>query len=169
VVCSFANEPLHLRIRGSVTDSPEVTGSASIVPTLTKGSQSTLTPASTPASASSSSSSSKGSSNGGAIAGGVVGGIFGAALIAGLVAWFASRRKRARRTPSEAYMGDQGGMGQAYPLTAETPKLYDPSDPSTYPTAAPSPTIHTSNTGQYPGSDFDLQSNRQAYTGLPEV
>ncbi len=124
MVRSFANEPRHLRIRGSVTDSPEVTGSASIVPTLTKGSQSTLTPASTPASSSSSSSSSKGSSNGGAIAGGVVGGIFGAALIAGLVAWFTIRRKRARSTPSEAYMGDQGGMGQAYPLTAETPKLY---------------------------------------------
>jgi len=149
-------------------DSPEVTGTSSIVPTLTKGSQSTLTPSST-ASSSSSSSSSKGSSNSGAIAGGVVGGILGAALIAGIVAWFAIRRKRARSTPSEAYMGDQGGMGQAYPLTAGTPKLYDPSDPSTYPTQAPSPTIHTSNTSQFPGSDFDLQSNRQAYTGLPEV
>jgi hypothetical protein len=123
VVRNFANEPRHLRIRGSVTDSPEVTGTSSIVPTLTKGSQSTLTPTST-ASSSSSSSSSKGSSNSGAIAGGVVGGILGAALIAGIVAWFAIRRKRARSTPSEAYMGDQGGMGQAYPLTAGTPKLY---------------------------------------------
>jgi len=153
-------------------DSPEVTGSASTVPTATKNSQSTVTPQ-TASSASSSNSSSKSSSNTGAIAGGVVGGVVGAAIIAGIVSWYAIRRRRARSAPSAAYMGGQNDMGQAevpYPLTIDTPRLYDPSDPSTYPTQAPSPTIHTTNySGQFPGSETDLQTIRHVYTGLPEV
>lgn len=152
-------------------DSPEVTGSGSSIPTSTKNSQSTVTPQ-TASSASSSSSSSKSSSNTGAIAGGVVGGVVGAALIAGIVSWYAIRRRRARSAPSAAYIG-QNDMGQAavpYPLTIDTPRLYDPSDPSTYPAQAPSPTIHTTNySGQFPGSDSDLQTIRHVYTGLPEV
>lgn len=121
-------KPKLLRIFGSVTDSPESTGSASSIPTSTRNSQSTVAPdtAST-ASPSASSSSSKGGSNTGAIAGGVVGGVVGAALIAGIVAWFTIRRRRARSAPSAAYINGKGDMGQAavpYLLTTETPRLY---------------------------------------------
>ncbi|KAI9508317.1 hypothetical protein F5148DRAFT_930723 [Russula earlei] len=154
-----------------VGDAPEVTGSVAIVPTSTPGSQSTITPQTSPSSASTSSS--KSNSNAGAIAGGVVGGVVGAALIAGIVAWFALRRRGTRSVPSTAYIDSLGGgMEQTvvpFPLTIETPRLYDPSDPSTYPTQAPSPTIYTTNySNQYTSSASDLPS-RQAYSGLPEV
>jgi hypothetical protein len=115
-------KPNLLRILGSVTDSPEGTGSASNVPTSTRNSQSTVTPQKiSSASSSASSSPSKGSSNTAAIAGGVVGGVVGAALIAGIVAWFTIRRRRARSAPSTAYMGQ---AAVPYPLTIETPRLY---------------------------------------------
>ncbi|KAI9455011.1 hypothetical protein BJY52DRAFT_366538 [Lactarius psammicola] len=161
-------------------DSPEVTGTSSIVPTSTiRVSQSTLTPSgSESGSSSTSTSTSQSSSNAGAIAGGVVGGIIGVALIAGVVAWFVIRRRRARSAPSTAYMSGQGGeMDQPmpYPLTIESPRLYDPSDPTTYPTTYPthtpsSPTINTtSQSNQYHSPTNDLQPNRHAYSGLPEV
>jgi len=155
-------------------DSPEVTGTAATVPTSTKNSQSTVTPQTTSDAPDSSNSSSKGSSNTGAIAGGVVGGVIGAAIIASLVSWFTIRRRRASSAPSAAYIDGQSGMGEAtapYPLGIETPRLYDPSDPSTYPmTHAPSPTIHTTNySGQFPSSDSDLQTVQHVYSGLPEV
>lgn len=107
---------------GSITDSPEVTGSASNVPSSTNN-QSTITPGtSSPAS---SSSSSKSNSNAGAIAGGVVGGVVGVALIAGLVAWFRIRRRR-RHAPSADYISSQGSdMGVVpYPMDVGRPKLY---------------------------------------------
>ncbi|KAH9071170.1 hypothetical protein EDB83DRAFT_320058 [Lactarius deliciosus] len=96
-------------------DSPEVTGTASIVPTSTS-------------TAARSTSTSHHSSNAGAIAGGVVGGVIGAALIAGVVVWFAIRRRRARSSPS---MDFQDGEKDQPPL--HPPKLYDPSDPTTFP------------------------------------
>jgi hypothetical protein len=105
-------------------DTPEVTGTASILPSSIKVSQSTLTPTAT---GSSSTSTSHSSSNAGAIAGGVVGGLLGAALIAAVVAWFVIRRRRARSAPSTEYMSGQGGeMGQPvpYPLTVDAPRLY---------------------------------------------
>lgn len=115
----------------SCLDSPEVTGTVSIVPTsAVTVSQSTLTP-----SAGSSSSStptptptSHSSSTSGAIAGGVVGGFVGAALIAGVVVWFVVRSRRARSPLSNTYTSGQGGemMGQPvpYPSSVETPRLY---------------------------------------------
>ncbi|KAH9958294.1 hypothetical protein BC827DRAFT_609932 [Russula dissimulans] len=152
----------------SVGDRPEVTGSATIIPTATKGSQTTFTETSS----STSSTSSSGTSNTAAIAGGVVGGVIAACLIAGVVAWFVIRHRRARSAPSVAYMNGQGGnMEQTtvpYPLSIESPRLYDPSDPSTYPTQAPSPIYTTNYSHQYPNSTSDLQPNRQAYSGLPE-
>jgi len=157
------------QVAESIGDTPEVTGSATnVVPTQTK--QSTYTPS---ASSSTSSTHTGGSSNSGAIAGGVVGGVIAACSIAGVVAWFTiRRRRRARSAPSAAYMdgGGGGNMDQTaapYPLSLETLRLYDPSDPSTYPTQAPSPTIHT--TSQYPSSTPDLQPNRLVHPGLPEI
>ena len=103
-----------------VTDSPEITGSASNVLTSTRNSQSTFTPQTT-------SSPSNSSSKGGTIAGGVVGGIAGAALIAGVMAWTITRRRRARSALSTAVIDDQSDMGRGavpYPIVADVPRLY---------------------------------------------
>jgi hypothetical protein len=114
--------------------------------------------------------SSKSSSNTGAIAGGVVGGIIGVALISGFVAWFTIRRRRARSPPSVEYIsGQESDMGVVpYPPNIGR-KLYDPSDPSTYPTNVPSPTINASESSRQFGSSSDLHPNRKAYSGLPEI
>jgi len=95
-------------------------------------------------------------------------------MIAGLVSWFTIRRRRASSAPSVAYIDGQSGMGEVAPVYIrgiETPRLYDPKDPSTYPTTqAPSPTIHTTNdSGQFLGSESDLQTIPRVYSGLPEV
>jgi hypothetical protein len=114
---------LFLHVTGSVADSPEITGSASNVPTSTKNSQSTFTPQTTSPSSNSSNSSSKG----GAIAGGVTGGIAGAALIAVVVAWITVRRRRARSALSAVAFYDQSDMGHGailYPTVASAPRLY---------------------------------------------
>lgn len=116
----------HILILYCRPDTPEVTGTASIIPSSIKVAQSTLTPTAT-GSHSSSTSASHSSSNAGAIAGGVVGGLLGAALIAAVVAWFVIRRRRARSAPSTEYMSGQSGeMGQPvpYPLTVDAPRLY---------------------------------------------
>jgi len=147
-------------------DSPEVTGSASVVPSSTSSSQSIIT------SNTSSPSSSKSSSNTGAIAGGVVGGIIGVALIAGFVTWFTIRRSRARSVHPAELSGDQGSDMAVVPYPSDIGrlKLYDPSDPSTFPTNAPSPTILASDSSRRRfGSSPDLQPNQIAYSGLPEV
>ena len=106
----------------SVTDLPEVAGSASNVPSSTSN-RSTITPGTS--SRASSSSSSKSSSNAGAIAGGVIGGVIGVAVITGLVAWFTNRRRR-RHAPSADYISGQGSdMGVApYAMDVGRPKLY---------------------------------------------
>ncbi|KAI0293052.1 hypothetical protein BC826DRAFT_1097725 [Russula brevipes] len=152
-------------------DSPEVTGSAPIFPTSVRGSQSTITL--TTNSPESSSAPQSSSSKTGAIAGGVVGGVVGAALIAGVVIWFTTRRRRGRLAPSAAFAIDLGSDIKhpvPYPLSMDSPRLYDPSDPSTFPIQAPSPTIWTTNQStQHPGSVSDFQSQPRTYGGLPEV
>jgi hypothetical protein len=115
-----------------ITDSPEVTGSASNVPSSTSN-QPTITPGTSSPASSSSSPSSKSNSNAGAITGGIVGdavggivgGIVGVALIAGLMTWFTIRRRR-RCTPSADYISSQGSdMGVVpYPMDIGRPKLY---------------------------------------------
>ena len=98
-----------------ITDSPEVTGSASIFPTSTKNSQSTFTPQASSSSSVSSNSSRKGNSNIGPISGGTAGGIAVATLIAAIVSCITIRRRRARSVQ----------VAVTYPLTMiETPKLY---------------------------------------------
>ncbi len=121
-VCIHANlsEPRLLCIIGLVTDSPEVTGSASNVPSSTSNQSIISSKTSSPVP-----SSSKSNSNAGAIAGGIVGGVVGVALIAGLVTWFTIRRWR-RYAPSAEYFSGQGSdMGVVgYPMDIGTPKLY---------------------------------------------
>ncbi|KAN0140943.1 hypothetical protein V8E53_001387 [Lactarius tabidus] len=159
----------------AIGDTPEVTGTASIVPSSSiRVFQSTLTPSKTASGSSiTTSASHSSSSNAGAIAGGVVGGLIGAAAVAAAIAFFAIRRRRARSAPSTEYMSGGGSeMGQPvpYPLTGDTPRLYDPSDPTTYPHPPSSPTIRTTNqSNQYHSPTSELHPNRQAYSGLPEV
>ncbi|KAH9483714.1 hypothetical protein JR316_0003190 [Psilocybe cubensis] len=86
-------------------------------------------------------------SNAGAIAGGVVGGLVGIALLAGLV-YLLLRRKKRQSPPSsvhEPVMASQGPLssqnpmsltGSSYPSTP-APKVYDPNDPSTFPSDLP--------------------------------
>jgi len=149
-----------------VGDSPEVTGSVPIPSPTSTGNQHTITPgASSPAS---SSTTTKSGSNAGAIAGGVVGGVIGVALIAGLIAWFTIHRRR-RQAPSAGYVNRQESDMSVVPFTmgTERPKLYNPSDPSTFPTASTIPPSDESR--QHLSSSSDLQPNRNEYHGLPEI
>jgi len=154
----------NMSLAESVGDSPEVTGSVSVFPISTSGaSQSTQTLSSV---SSSPTSTSHSSSNSGAVAGGVVGGVVGVTLIAGIVAWFVLRRRRARLAPSSEYMSGQlGEMGQPepYPLTQ---KLYDPSDPTTYPS-----NMYLPASEEHPGgsTSSQLRPNDGTYAGLPEI
>ncbi|KAI0321648.1 hypothetical protein OF83DRAFT_1168284 [Amylostereum chailletii] len=123
-----------------------------------------------------------GGSNAGAIAGGVVGGVVGAALLAGLAAWFILRRRRLQHTaPSQEHMAqtDYGNTVTPYPIGNEyLPKLYNPSDPTTYPgatptaTGSPDPTINTTHQPGHahgPSYGSDGYYNPSEYRGLPEV
>jgi hypothetical protein len=147
----------------AVGDSPEVTGTT--VP-LAGATVSNVTPSSS-GSSSSSTSTSHSSSSTSAIAG-VVGGIVGAALVAGVGALFVFHRRRARSPPSTAYTSGQEGekMEQPVPspLTVETPKLYDPLDPATYPNKEYLP-----ESNQRLSSTRHLQPTDAGYSGLPEI
>jgi hypothetical protein len=81
-------------VLNTVTDSPEITGTASIFPISTAS----------PSAGTSTSTSSKGKL---VITGGVVGGIVAASLIGGVVAWFVIRRRRTCSHPSPVVKGDK--------------------------------------------------------------
>ncbi|KAF4614942.1 hypothetical protein D9613_002754 [Agrocybe pediades] len=124
-------------------------------------------------------------SNAGAIAGGVVGGLVGLAIIVCLVLWLLRRRRRA--APSSSSFGP--GMMASRPMTAASttypstpaPKVYDPNDPSTYPSNmpnafTPSPEPMRQHTGyvtpNYTGNSGQMVYNQTAkptYTGAPEL
>ncbi|KAH9035489.1 hypothetical protein EDB85DRAFT_863282 [Lactarius pseudohatsudake] len=120
---------------------PEVTGTASTSTSTVAQSTST----------------SNHSSNTGAIAGGVVGGVIGAALIAGVIVWFSIRRRRARSSPYLDFQGGEMEQPPPHPL-----KIYDPSDPSTYPSKEYLPRANQL------GSTY-LQPSDGGYSGLPEI
>ena len=114
----FANEPHLLCILGTGTDLPEVTGSASVVPSSTSGTQSTNT--------SSPVASSRGSSDTAVIAGGVVGGVVGIALVISFVAWLTIRRGHARAAPPMEHSGGLMSDMAVVPYSQATkkPRLY---------------------------------------------
>ncbi|KAH9980996.1 hypothetical protein BGW80DRAFT_303466 [Lactifluus volemus] len=153
----------NLSMAQDASDSPEITGTASIFPISTAS----------PSAGTSTSTSSKGKL---VITGGVVGGIVAASLIGGVVAWFVIRRRRTCSHPSPVVKGDKsreiGESAEPRPPLYIPLKIYDPSDPSTYPPQTLSSTNHTtdhhdSNSSQ--GSQSNLQPNRIAYSGLPEI
>ncbi|KAF8077810.1 hypothetical protein FPV67DRAFT_1557261 [Lyophyllum atratum] len=146
--------------------------------------ESTAIPKSTGATLQSSSGSSK--SKAGPIAGGVVGGIVALALIAAFVFWW-TRRRRARTAPSSEVNTFAPATASVAPTPMSyntaappfngmpSPRLYDPSDPSTYPSTGPSTgaftnssqALYPNTTGNsYPGPG-PAQGGR--YTGAPEL
>ncbi|KAF8557316.1 hypothetical protein OG21DRAFT_1482401 [Imleria badia] len=162
----------------SVGDNPESTAShpqstGTAVPTSTGVSASV-----TPSPSVSSTSTSKSKSDTAAIAGGVVGGVVGLALIVGLAVFFVIKKKRSQIPPSAQFAGAQP-LSSIYtdstPFAAQAPqmvqpRLYDPSDPSTFPVSpppttissqdVPNSTIHSSTSMLRPGG---------FYSGVPEI
>ncbi|KAG1891139.1 hypothetical protein F4604DRAFT_1949432 [Suillus subluteus] len=147
-----------------------------------------LTSSSGTATGSSTSSTDSKSSNAGAIAGGVVGGIVGVAAIIGFATWFFIKRRRSATAPSAAFSDIGGGPGYTQsvysanphpfpvqPQMTQQPRLYDPSDPTTFPGSPPSPTVLTtasSNIYQNPSIPshvFSQQSRPGQYSGTPEI
>ncbi|KAG1891138.1 hypothetical protein F4604DRAFT_393609 [Suillus subluteus] len=124
------------------------------------------------------------SSNVGAIAGGVVGGIAGAAAIIGLVTWYFVKRRRSSTTRSAAFNNIGRGPGQTQGFYSTNPttfpmaqqlRLYDPSDPTTFPGHLHSltgPVATTSNVHlnpSMPSPVFPQQSHPGQYAGSPQV
>ncbi|KAN0140979.1 hypothetical protein V8E53_001423 [Lactarius tabidus] len=138
----------------AVGDYPEVTGSFTSSPLA-----SPLASPTTSGSGSSPTSTSHSSSNRGRIS--VTSGIIGAILISGVVAWFVVRRQRARCAPPKTDTRGKIEQPVPNPLTVETPRIYDPSDPTTYPRRELQP--------QRFGSTSYLSPSQLGYNGLPEI
>ncbi|KAF9218335.1 hypothetical protein BS17DRAFT_87075 [Gyrodon lividus] len=147
-------------VSASLTSLPSVTSTPSATPTSSK------------------------SSNTGAIAGGVVGGIVGLAVIAGVITYFIIKKKRSQLPPSAQFndpataasytnsMYTTTNLLTPPPAQMTEQRLYDPSDPSTFPTSPSSPTIFTSPSHNYqdPSINYSNQSGRPGgYSGAPEV
>ncbi|KAF8892475.1 hypothetical protein BD779DRAFT_1670173 [Infundibulicybe gibba] len=127
-------------------------------------------------------------SNAGAIAGGVVGGVVFLVAVAALAFWWTRRRRQAPPTSNSALPPAGHTTPMSYNYTASTlpqsPRVYDPSDPSTFPPTNPSsgtvytaqhtgtPLLsHTGETSVYPAMTGTTQSSggMSHYTGRPEV
>ncbi|CAL1716282.1 unnamed protein product [Somion occarium] len=140
--------------------------------------------------------------NVGAIAGGVIAGVVGLALIAGAIWWFLRRRRnsRGRMAPSSGFDFNGNPVGMHYdekeqallssttphlgttPLYAPQPvptpppmsKIYDPNDPSTFPSASPEASLSTTAYAQstapygYPHNGGYPQAPGR-YGGIPEL
>ncbi|KIM47549.1 hypothetical protein M413DRAFT_439213 [Hebeloma cylindrosporum] len=180
----------------------DVTAANTFDPTLAQaagGSDSTAVPqatGSTTPTTSTHPSSSKNKTNAGAIAGGVVGGVVGLAAIAGIVIWLLGRRKNASSRPTpgtydpqpftsyeKPAMGtmDTSNTGTAF-VSTPPPKLYDPNDPSTFPSHVAQSYTGTTNTSSapqqplYPNPNFPANQQirpgpggHSQYTGAPEL
>lgn len=160
---------------------PESTGVTPPVSTLksSTGSSNTGTRTNDLGPTNGSSNSSGGGSNAGAIAGGVVGGLAGLGIIVALVVWFIMKRKRSKVAPSSAFMNSrQTPSNYDYPKyeppsistrPSSTPQLvYNPSDPSTFPTMLHDPLA--GGAPSYPQTSYDHHAPRKGqYSGAPEV
>ncbi|KAK0210847.1 hypothetical protein DFS33DRAFT_332575 [Desarmillaria ectypa] len=114
----------------------------------------------------------------GAIVGGVIGGVAFVALL-GLSIWFIRlRHSRSNHELEPILAADMDARPHNFvtlPAGQAAPKLYDPSDPSTYPTSSPSPVssanTHAHGTHQPMASAYSgpaFPSNR-TYSGAPEL
>jgi len=154
------------------------------------GTESSRLPSSVPSpSASARSSSSK---NTPAIIGGVVGGVAFLGILSVLIAYLIirSRRKKNRKSQQNQISGFQQSSKTGFtPNTTGPAKLYDPDDPSTYPTADPnlydpyrqqSPPVNQNVTPMYTGNSArnslppqavtqSTTGGRSHHTGTPEL
>ncbi|KIK49217.1 hypothetical protein CY34DRAFT_307417 [Suillus luteus UH-Slu-Lm8-n1] len=168
----------------NVQSTTTVTYSTTLSASLTTVYTSLTSSAATATGLSTTSASSSTSSNVRAIAGGVVGGILGTTII-GLVVWFLVKRRRTSTTPSPAFsdIGRVPGHTQSFYSTntnifpmAQQSRLYDPSDPTTFPGHPhfpPGPIASSSNIDlnpSMPSPVFPQQSRPGQYTaGIPQV
>ena len=107
-----------------------------------------------------------------------MGSLAGIGLIAAAVIWFIMKKKRAGislpNVPSSGYPdpGSYPKYEQAAPISPgpmSPQMLYNPSDPSTFPTAAPDHSFGGGSNG-YPQTSYDPQAQwRGHYSGAPEV
>lgn len=116
--------------------------------------------------------------NVGAIAGGVIGGVILIALLAGLIFWLIRRNNPRAPPASQLYYGPDTASspppmsfgGTSTYSGMPTPKVYDPSDPSTYPSQAHPTTYTPSNVApNYTGLSQNTVSPGPRYTGVPEL
>ncbi|KAJ7581078.1 hypothetical protein C8J56DRAFT_959036 [Mycena floridula] len=155
------NDTFDTNLAASETNLPESTGVPNSAPTVTG-----QTPPTGPTSGSK-------KSNAGAIAGGVIGGLVAVALAIG-AAIIIIRRRRKPLAPSTmvSLSPDLTGTFRGQSPVYQPPKLYDPSDPTTFP---PSSSMFTSYTDPQPSissgfaaQDPTLHPNR-LHPGVAEV
>jgi len=173
----------YLDVETSNTFDPAAAHAAASAPESTGGPSATAV--ATPASAPSKSK----KSNTGAIVGGVVGGVVGLCLLLGVMAFCIIRRRRRQTAPSAAYDSTcKNGrvnspipslpMNQAYAHSLDhgtyysstpqsPPKLYDPSDPSTFPSPSPPSTLYTTNSDHVTHGQPKTQPGQ--FTFIPEI
>ncbi|KAG2356136.1 hypothetical protein BDR07DRAFT_1464207 [Suillus spraguei] len=181
-------DPVAAQNDGDLPESTATKAQSTVSVPSSSTASATLTSSSGSPTASSTSSNNSKSSNAGAIAGGVVGGVVGAAIIIGLATWYFIKRRRSTTAPSAAFSDIGGGPGYSqsvfsanphpFPMPqqmTEQPRLYDPSDPSTFPGSPPSPTLLTTSSSNVyqnpsiPSHVFSQQSRPGQYSGTPEV
>ncbi|KZP19521.1 hypothetical protein FIBSPDRAFT_563014 [Athelia psychrophila] len=151
------------------TAAPESTA----IPTSTSTSSASATSSTStsgPSAAGNPSTASHKSSNTGAIAGGVIGGLAFVAALAGLTFYLLRRQAQSHTVPSDTYYGavpQKAAQDMSENSFAQQPqpvyRPYNPSDPSTFPESAPTPTVQT--------TSFPLAAQEQpgAYRGVAEV
>ncbi|KAI9571580.1 hypothetical protein HD554DRAFT_2168849 [Boletus coccyginus] len=166
----------------SVGDNPESTALNTAQSTGSVNPVSTVASASLTASPSPTAidtASSGGGSSTAAIVGGVVGGVVGLALIAAVV-FFVMKKKRSQTPPSAHFTAPTSSAPPSGVYTDTTPfvpqmaqpRLYDPSDPGTFPASPPSTTIRTgSSHGVQHTVNYSTSSMQPGgyYTGLPTI
>lgn len=167
----------------NVQSTTTVTYSTTLSASLTSVYTSSTSLSATATGLSTTSASSSTSSNIGAIAGGAVGAILGAAAIIGLLIWFLVKRRRSSTTPSPAFSDIGGGPGHTqsfystntniFPM-AQQSRLYDPSDPTTFPGHPHFPTgpiASSSNIDLNPSMPSPVFPQRpgQYTAGIPQV
>jgi len=113
--------------------------------------------------------------NVGAIAGGVVGGVVGLVLIVGLIIWLRRGRRKIPSPPSSPHvpiMASQNAasiVGASYPSSLPSSwaqKVYDPNDPTTFPSDFPSPVHTTYNLPNTPPPEMQQQLQPMALTQI---
>jgi len=105
-------------------------------------------------------------SHAGAIAGGVIGGVALLAIIAAIVLFLRKRRWKSRQAHVIDLVPDEGGQWETTEMqnTHKTQRLYDPSDPSTFPTP-----LSVSGESYTPSQAHNTPPHFGKYTGSAEI